>query len=183
RHRLQMLARLAQLDAVALDVADTELLADEIVQLHAAHGDLPARLAHAEPDVLDVLGLDERQRLPGLRAVGVEVPVALEPLASERPHGVDRLQRSRFLRPDVDCLDHLPVMKETRAASFVALKVEPKFDGMTPFGKPGEMNAFGSVIDCFTNASNAMPAVFASFAGAVSRSGPTFALVPAALNV
>src|SRR5579864_1921094 len=55
--------------------------------------------------------------------------------------------------------------------------------GMTPVGKPGEMYAFASTIDCFTNAARAMLSFFASTAGAVSRSGPTFALVPAGLKV
>src|SRR5437870_4127088 len=43
RERLEMQARLAELDAVALDLADAEALADEIVEPHPAHRQLSAR--------------------------------------------------------------------------------------------------------------------------------------------
>src|SRR6185503_11761865 len=45
RHRLQVQAGLAELDAVALDLADEEPPADEVVQPDAADGHLPARAA------------------------------------------------------------------------------------------------------------------------------------------
>src|SRR5581483_2207070 len=74
-------------------------------------------------------------------------------------------------------------MNATSASTFCGPSDDLKVDGMTPLGKPGEMYAFGSSIDCFTNAASCILSFFASASGAVSRSGPTFALVPAALNV
>ena len=62
RQRLEVQARLAELDAEALDLADAEALADEVVQPHAADDDLPARLRPGEADVLEHLGLDQRER-------------------------------------------------------------------------------------------------------------------------
>ena len=62
RQRLQVEARLAELDADALDLADAEALPDEVVQPHAADDDLPPRLGAGEADVLERLGLDQRQR-------------------------------------------------------------------------------------------------------------------------
>ena len=85
-----METRLAELDAVALHVADPEALADQVVQAHTAHGHLAARLARREADVGHDLGLDERQRLAGPGTVRAEVTVAVEPLAGDRAHGLDR---------------------------------------------------------------------------------------------
>src|ERR671933_1066963 len=48
RHRLEVLARLAELDAVALDLADAEAPSDEVGEPDAAGGDLPPRLAGCE---------------------------------------------------------------------------------------------------------------------------------------
>jgi hypothetical protein len=50
-------ARLAELDAVALDLADAEALADEVVEPDASRRDLPQRRARLETDRLDVLRL------------------------------------------------------------------------------------------------------------------------------
>src|SRR5262249_59563097 len=66
RHRLQVRARLAQLDAAALDVADAEGLADERIHVHATRDDVAPRLARLDRDPvlpihrLDRLGRDER---------------------------------------------------------------------------------------------------------------------------
>src|SRR5260221_4811123 len=67
-HRLEVRARLAELDAVALDLTHAEALADELVQVDTAHRQLASRLARREADVLDDLGVDERQSLAGWRA-------------------------------------------------------------------------------------------------------------------
>src|SRR5438067_458382 len=80
-HRLEMPTRLAELDAVALDLADAEALADEPVEVDAAGRHLPTRRAVRKPDGLDLLRLDERERLAGLRAALAVVPVALEALS------------------------------------------------------------------------------------------------------
>src|SRR5690242_2541653 len=106
RHRLEVQARLAELDAVALDVADAEALPDEVVQPHAADGQLPSRLPRREADSLDLLGLHERQRLARLRPVRAEVAVALEPPPGECAHRLDRAQFAGSLRPEMDRLDH-----------------------------------------------------------------------------
>src|SRR5205085_8217192 len=90
RHRLEVLARLAELDAVALDLADAEALPDEVAEPDAARRHLPPRLARCEAGRLDVLRLDQRERLARLRARRAEVTVALEPLAGDRAHRVDR---------------------------------------------------------------------------------------------
>ena len=72
RHRLEVRARLAELDAVALDVADAEPLADEVVEPDAARRHLPPRLAGRKPDRLDVLRLDERERASAATVVREE---------------------------------------------------------------------------------------------------------------
>ena len=60
---------------------------------HAAHDHLPPRLRAAQPDVLEHLGLDQRDRAARPLAVLAVVPVALEPVSRDRGHGVDRAQR------------------------------------------------------------------------------------------
>ena len=97
RQLLQVETRLAELDAVALHVADPEALANQVVQAYAAHGHLAARLARREADVGDDLVLDERQRLAGPGTVRAEVTVAVEPLAGDRPRGLDRSEPARYL--------------------------------------------------------------------------------------
>ena len=84
RQRLQVQARLAELDAEALDAADREPLADEVVEAHAADDDLPPRLRPGQADVLEHLGLDQRQRPARAGSVRAEVAVALEPLPGDR---------------------------------------------------------------------------------------------------
>ena len=86
-HLLQVVARLAQLDPAALDLADLEAPADERVQAHAARRELPARLAGRERDPvlgrepLELLALDERQLAGGLGA-RLEVAVAAQARAA-----------------------------------------------------------------------------------------------------
>ena len=86
RHLFQVPARLAELHAEALDLADPEALADEAVHVHVAHGHLPASLSRLEPHVLDDLGRDERQRLARRGSVGMEMTIAFEPLPGNRSH-------------------------------------------------------------------------------------------------
>ena len=65
---LERRARLAQLDADALDVADAEALADELVQVDAAREDVAPALGRAELDAVlggalrERLGRDQRDR-------------------------------------------------------------------------------------------------------------------------
>src|SRR5919204_4281653 len=72
REALEVVARLAQLDAHALDVADHEALAHQRVEPDAARVDLTAALARSELDALlgrqrlECLGLDQREVAPGL---------------------------------------------------------------------------------------------------------------------
>src|SRR5207247_4427126 len=89
-HPLHVLARLAELDAEALDLADPEASPDEIVQPHTAHDHLTAGLGSGESDVFQHLSLDQRQRLAAFRPLLVEVAVPFEALARKRPRGVDR---------------------------------------------------------------------------------------------
>src|SRR5207342_33323 len=83
RSGLERLARLAELHAAALDLADPKALADQIVQAHAAREDVAPgdRRIDREPvlleRVLELLCLDQRQLLTG--TAGVPVAVALEP--------------------------------------------------------------------------------------------------------
>ncbi len=69
---LQVPARLADLHAEALDVAETKALADQVVNPDAAHHDLPAGLRPAEADVLEYLGLDQGQRLSRPGPIGAK---------------------------------------------------------------------------------------------------------------
>src|SRR5205823_14719123 len=89
RHLLQVRARLAELDGVALDLADAEALADQVVEPQAARRQLPPCRARQEADVLHGLLLDERQRPPRLGAVREVVAISLEPLAGNGPDGLD----------------------------------------------------------------------------------------------
>src|SRR5438876_4646155 len=101
-HLLQVQAWFAELDAIALHLPDVESLADEVVQPHAADGELASRRAGRKAGLFDGLALDERERLARLRAGWKEVPVALEALPANGPHRRDGLERSAFDRPDVD---------------------------------------------------------------------------------
>src|SRR5262245_27187811 len=88
RQLLQVQTGLADHDAVALDLADAEPLADQVVQAHAADGELAAGLALRQPGAGDDLGLNEREREARPRSLREEVAVAFEALAGE---GLDRL--------------------------------------------------------------------------------------------
>ncbi len=74
---LQVAAGLAQLDPDALDVADPEPLADQVVYPDAAHHDLPPGLCAGEADIFESLGFDQGQGLPGGGSVAEELAVAL----------------------------------------------------------------------------------------------------------
>ena len=52
--------RLAQFDTEALDLADTEALANQGVDIDTAHGHLPPSLAGPQSDVLDDLSRNKR---------------------------------------------------------------------------------------------------------------------------
>jgi hypothetical protein len=93
RHQLQLQARLAELDAVALDISDHESLADHVVEPYAAHGQLAAGLTRVEADVCQDFVLDERQRPAGRRPRRLELAVALQPLPGARLHRRHGLER------------------------------------------------------------------------------------------
>ncbi len=90
---LQMQARLAEFDADALDIADPETPADQIIEPHSPDDHLAARLRSGQAHVLQCLGLDQRQRLARLRAIGAEVPIAPESFTRERRNRPDRHER------------------------------------------------------------------------------------------
>src|SRR5882724_9525153 len=91
---LQMQARLAEFDTGAHDIADPETPADQIIEPHSPDDHLSARLRPGQARVLQRLGLDQRQRLARLRAIGAEVPISPKPFTRERcnrPDGHERL--------------------------------------------------------------------------------------------
>jgi hypothetical protein len=111
---LQMPARLAQLDAGALDIADPEPPADQIIEPHSPDDHLAARLRPGQAHVLQRFGLDQRQRLARLRAAGAEVPVSPEPFTRQRRNRPDR--HERLAGADIDLLDsHKPIMAAAAA--------------------------------------------------------------------
>jgi hypothetical protein len=113
RHLLEMTARLAELDAEALDLADAEAFADERIDVHVAHGDLSPGLTRLQADVLDDLGGDERHRLARASALGVEMAVAFEPLSGNRCHLLDGPQLRLAGSPKMNRLDgHMPMMHQ-----------------------------------------------------------------------
>src|SRR6185503_2169099 len=84
RHLLEVEARLAEHDAVALDRADPELLPHEVVEARTRDRHLPVRRARLEAGPANDVALDQRQSQPRTGAVGEEVAVAVEPLAGDR---------------------------------------------------------------------------------------------------
>src|SRR5215213_976657 len=106
RQRLEVRARLAELDAVALDLPDAEALADQIVQPDAPYGELPPRPAGRQSHVVDRLGLDERERLARQRALGMELPVTLEPVPGDGACLLHHPELARDLAADVNRLHH-----------------------------------------------------------------------------
>jgi hypothetical protein len=113
-HLLEMQARLAQLDSDALDIADPETAANQIVEPHTPHDHLAPRLRTGQTDVLQRLGLDQGQRLAWQRSFGKEMPVALKPLAREHHDRADR--RERLARSDIDLLDMHKLIMQAGAA-------------------------------------------------------------------
>src|SRR5690349_19798949 len=104
-----MPARLAEFDAGALDIADLETPADQIIEPHSPDDHLAARLRPGQAHLLQRLGLDQRQRLARLGAIGAEVPIAPEPFTRERRNRPGR--HERLARTDIDLLDsHKPIM-------------------------------------------------------------------------
>src|ERR1022692_1254565 len=133
RHLLEVRARLAQLNAEALDVADAEAPADEIVHLHPAQRHLSPRLAECQPDVLDDRSVDQRQSLTGAGPGLVEVAVALQPLPGHGDRRVDRVELCRLARADVNRLDrHVAIMHEAAAAP---APLDPKRASAGPLGR------------------------------------------------
>jgi len=105
RHRLEMPARLAELHAEALDLADAEALADERVEVDAARRHLPPRRASRQADRLDVLSLHECQRLTRLGAAVAKVAISVEAFAGDGADGVDRPKLAAFIGAEVDRFD------------------------------------------------------------------------------
>jgi hypothetical protein len=106
---LQMQARLAQLDAHALDVPDPETPTNQLVKPYSPHDQLTTRLRTGKFHVLERLGLDQRQCLARLCAIRIEVPVAAEPFTCDRGNRRDGLERLGWA--DIDLLDiHEPIM-------------------------------------------------------------------------
>lgn len=99
---LEVQAGLAELNAVALDLANGKTLADEFVQAHSAYRQLAARRSRWQPDVLDDLFLDQRQGCSGRRACGMEVTVALKPTPSVCAHSRDEFKRASCLGTKMD---------------------------------------------------------------------------------
>src|SRR3954447_9789226 len=88
-------ARLAELDALALDVADPKAPALELVQVDSAGGEVAAGLRRAELHA--VLFGEPLQRLEGDQSefaitlgaaggIGVEVAITFQPATRNRPH-------------------------------------------------------------------------------------------------
>src|SRR5918994_6376621 len=96
---LEVRARLAQPPADARDGADREAPADERVEVDPASDDVAARVLRREAELLERLGLDERELVPvrvrlGERAAALVVAVALEPAAGVRRDLGDQLDRA-----------------------------------------------------------------------------------------
>src|SRR5919201_1108470 len=98
-----MAARLTQLNTEAFDIAHAKASADQIVEPHSAHHDLPPGLRARERHVLKGLGLDQRQGPTRPCAFPVIVPITLQSAASNSCHAIDRCDR--VTRADIDGLD------------------------------------------------------------------------------
>ena len=106
---LEVAARLAQLDAHALGLADPEALADQVVEARPTGEHVAPRLLVAEldpglgPERLQGLGLDQGQVLGvALGGLGDEVAIADRPLSGEDLDRVHRLRQRGFGRIDGD---------------------------------------------------------------------------------
>src|SRR4051812_39531488 len=128
--RGQVRARLAQLDAFALDVPDAETPADERVQVDPSRQHISAARLRGElhPALLveraqRLLG-DEGERVSGRRAaVGPVVAVAREALSGMRLYPLPRLRQLAFWA-DVDG-DHLPHAKSLPSSAAAARGLDP----------------------------------------------------------
>src|SRR5439155_22435432 len=121
--RLQMRARLAELDADALDIADAEPFPDERVDIDSAGEHVPARLGRRELDsglldeCLHAFGGDEGDRAARRRVpAGEVVPVADEALARHGAHALDRLRHFAVCVREEDPFDASLDHRETLAA-------------------------------------------------------------------
>src|SRR6185369_12905232 len=112
----EVLARLAQASALALDLADPEAPADQIVEADPARRHVAPGLAGRQDDPgpggkgLDLLGLDQGDVAIDLRVVRVvarpeRVPIALEADAGGRPDAGHGAHRGAAARGHVDRLD------------------------------------------------------------------------------
>jgi len=110
-HRLEVQARLAELDALTLDITDAEATADQGIEIDPPSQHVPARSGRLERD--SVLGLE---RVDGLccdqsdratcRSLGlVEVPVALQSATGNRANTVDRSRQLPVLGRQKDSFD------------------------------------------------------------------------------
>jgi hypothetical protein len=103
RHRLEVRAGLAELDAFAFDIADAKALADKLVYVDPAREDVAPRCCRLDRQVpvlrdgIHRFGCDQRDRASRRRvALGPVVTVALE---SASRIGTDPLDRSRQVAP------------------------------------------------------------------------------------
>jgi len=97
RHRLEVRARLAELDPFAFDVADAEALADELIDVDAAREDVAPGCSRLNRHVavlrnrIHRFGRDQRDPSPrGRVAIFPVVTVTLETAACESTDAVDR---------------------------------------------------------------------------------------------
>src|SRR5690606_2245192 len=113
-------ARLAELDALELAVADPDPFADERVQLDTSRHEISPRLVrpHREAGLrnesLDLLDLDQRDLLAGMLSVPVVgIAIAVEPGLRDSQHGLDGFCRSPLLCRDENMLDpaHMPGLR------------------------------------------------------------------------
>jgi hypothetical protein len=111
-HRLEMRAGLTELDPLALDVADAEALADELVDVDPAREHVAARCGRLDRDValernrIHRFGRDQCHPSPRRRvAVFPEVTVAFETASGVRTDALDRSRELARLGRDEDRFD------------------------------------------------------------------------------